>query len=298
MGAAGEGEAPLQPQDPAQRRRAVPEGDGAAAEQLAFADVELAAKTVDAPAGVVGQSRGDVLDEGVDVVALGDPPANVTLQYGNSAFRRRNVRELTQLLDQPTAVGAEEVIDHDPLVADLVHGGADNRRGVARTEPDPDRFRSVERAERPALHLGTAHLHGAVGQPHDVDTGIGDEVVRLVGADHPGQREPLGEVVGHGNRAEPGAPLVACVRHDTVLQKRPAGPHLREGGRSSARRPRAPVVTSPPATQGIRRAPIRADVREESGRWTPDTSRRNHVSVRWESSRDTPSTDVTCTTSP
>ena len=50
MRSAGEGEEALQPQDSAQRRRAVAEGDGAAAEQLAFADIELAAQAVDAPA--------------------------------------------------------------------------------------------------------------------------------------------------------------------------------------------------------------------------------------------------------
>ena len=149
-----------------------------------------------------------------------------------------------------------------PVIAE--ESTAEDRRSVPRTESDPDRLGTIERLKRPALHFGAADLHTAVGQPDDVHAGVGHKVVRDIGVDHPGEREPVAEVVGHGDGAEPGPCLVAGVRHGTVLQKRPAGPHPWKGGRSAARRPRAPVVTSPPATQGIRRAPIRADVKEES----------------------------------
>jgi len=154
----------------------------------------------------------------------------------------------------PATVGAEQVLDEDALVAALVHRRTEDGGRVPGAEPDSDRLRAVEGLERPALDLRAADLDRPVGQPDHVDMGVGHEVVSHVGVDHPGEGEPVAEVVGHGNGPEP-RPLRRIAAHEPVGQKRPAAPHLREGGRLSGRRSPAPVMTSPPATQGIRSGP-------------------------------------------
>ena len=142
-----------------------------------------------------------------------------------SATRRSGggaVGQLPQLLDEAASVGAEEVLDEDALVADLVHRGTEDRCRVAGPEPYPDRLEpleAVERLERPALHLGPADPDRPVGQPDHVDAGIGHEVVGPVGVDDPRQREPVAEVVGHGHGPEPGGLVDMLVRHGTVLTR-------------------------------------------------------------------------------
>ena len=130
------------------------------------------------------------------------------------------VGQLAELLDQTASVRAEEVLHEDALVADLVHGGTEDRCRVAGPEPDADRLEplgAVERLERPALHLGPADPDRTVGQPDDVDTRVGHEVVGHVGVDDPRQREPVAEVVGHRHGPEPGGLVDLLVRHDPVL---------------------------------------------------------------------------------
>ena len=227
MRVAGEGEEPLQPQDAAQRGRAVAERDGAAAQQLPLAQIQLAPQPVDPLGRVVGQRRGHVVDRRVDVCPLGDPAPDVVLDERGPSFHRCALGQLAELLDEPPAVGAEEVLDEDALVADLVHGGTEDRGRVAGPEPDADRLEpleSVERLERPALHLGSADLDRPVGEPDHVDARVGDQVVGRVGVDDPGHGEPVLEVVGHGDGAEPGRRFDPLVRHGTVLTDEAGGP--------------------------------------------------------------------------
>ena len=178
------------------------------------------------------------------------------------------VGQLAELLDQPAALGAEQVLDEDALVADLVHGGTEDRCRVAGPEPDADRLEpleAVERLERPALHLRPADPDRPVGQPDDVDARVGHEVVGHVGVDDPGQGEPVPRSSATATARNQGAGAPARPSRHRSNRR---GPWDEAGGPAPSRRwsvvgPPAscPCNTSPPATQGVRRAPIRADMR-------------------------------------
>ena len=158
-------------------------------------------------AGSSASDVGHVVDRRVDEAALGDPAPDVVLDERDPPFQRRALGQLAELLDEAPTVGAEEVLHEDALVADLVHGGTEGRSRVAGPEPYADRLEpleSVERLERPALHLGPADPDRPVVKPDHVDARVGDQVVGHVGVDDPRQREPVPEVVGHGDGAEPG----------------------------------------------------------------------------------------------
>ena len=86
---------------------------------------------------------------------------------------------LAELLDQTASVRAEEVLHEDALVADLVHGGTEGRCRVAGPEPDAHRLEpldTVERLERPALHLRPADPDRTVGQRPEHLERISDDV--------------------------------------------------------------------------------------------------------------------------
>ena len=143
---AGEREEPLQPKDAPQRRRAVAEGDRAAAQQLSLAEVELTPQPVDPTGGVLGQRRGHVVGDRVGTVAGGDPAPDVLLDDRHPAFGWRAVGQVAQLLDQAAAVGAEQVFDQHLLVPDLVHGRAEDRCRV----PGRNRTPTASSRSRPS----------------------------------------------------------------------------------------------------------------------------------------------------